>query len=113
MLLRESGEYSGKPHALDVINALGTQNSTVAHASVLLNFADAAVADDASALAIASDALCEELGEEALVDSAALVAIFSAVVKIADATGIPLEEYKAKETRALRTELGIDDYGIR
>ena len=43
-------------------------------------------------------------------DSAAVVAIFNAVVRIADATGIPLEAYKIPLTADLRAELGIDDF---
>ena len=35
------------------------------------------------------------LGEEALADAAGVIAIFSAVVKVADGIGIPLEDFKA------------------
>ena len=48
------------------------------------------------------------LGAAALVDAAAIVASFNAVVKIADATGSPLEDYKAEATRDLRSALDLD-----
>ncbi|MBT4489476.1 MAG: hypothetical protein HOC72_18185, partial [Rhodospirillaceae bacterium] len=45
----------------------------------------------------------------AFVDACATVASFSAVVKIADGTGIPLEDYKEEATRDMREELSIND----
>lgn len=50
------------------------------------------------------------LGAAALVDAAAIVASFNAVVKIADGTGIPLEEAKAKATAELRATLGLEKF---
>ncbi len=50
------------------------------------------------------------MGAAALVDCAGVVAVFNAVVRIADATGIPLETYKEEISVELRRELGIDDY---
>ena len=50
------------------------------------------------------------LGAAALVDAAAIVASFNAVVKIADGTGIPLEEAKAQATADLRDELGLEKF---
>ena len=37
-------------------------------------------------------------------------AFFNAVVRIADATGIPLEEAKAELSADLRGDLGLDDW---
>lgn len=50
------------------------------------------------------------LGAAALVDAAAIVASFNAVVKIADGTGIPLEEAKAEATAELRATLGLEKF---
>jgi hypothetical protein len=79
----------------------------VAHGALLIRFAEAALGDDPAALAAARDELRRALGDAALVDAAGVVGIFDAVVKIADATGIPLEEQKAAETKDLRRTLGI------
>ena len=49
-------------------------------------------------------------GEAAVVDCCATIASFNAVVKIADGTGIPLEDWKEKRTRDLREALAIDTY---
>ena len=48
------------------------------------------------------------VGEEASVDAAAVLAIFNAVVRIADATGIPLEEAKARMSVDIREALSLD-----
>jgi len=53
-------------------------------------------------------AVYRALGAAALVDAAAIVASFNAVVKIADGTGIPLEEAKAAATADLRAALGLE-----
>lgn len=50
------------------------------------------------------------MGAGAVIDCAALAAVFNAVVRIADATGIPLEPYKEEISVELRRELGIDEY---
>lgn len=53
------------------------------------------------------------LGQDGLVDTAATIAIFDAVVRVADATGIPLEPVKEENSRDFRDELGINDYRNR
>lgn len=50
------------------------------------------------------------MGDAALVDAAGVLAVFNAVVKIADSTGIPLEDIKAEMSEDFRDDLGINDY---
>ena len=45
-----------------------------------------------------------------MVDAAAVAALFSAIDRVADATGIPLEQEKADATADLRAQLGIGKY---
>ncbi|MCY4311281.1 MAG: alkylhydroperoxidase-related (seleno)protein, partial [Rhodospirillaceae bacterium] len=66
--------------------------------------------EDRTAFPIAREALQREIGDAALVDAAGVLAIYDAVVKIADATGIPLEEAKAEMSADFREDLGINDY---
>ena len=54
--------------------------------------------------------LREAVGDAALVDAAGIVSIFDAVVRIADSTGTPLEDYKVEISKDLRQDLGIDDF---
>jgi len=68
-----------------------TASSGVAHGERLLAFADALVGQDDAALEGARGALAEALGPEGLVDAAAVASNFERMVRIADATGIPLD----------------------
>jgi len=91
-----------------VQSIVGGADAGVPHAAQLVEFAEAMLRGDAARQARARRAIHGGLGAAALVDAAALVASFSAVVKIADATGIPLEDYKEEATRDLRAELGLE-----
>ena len=63
-----------------------------------------------SAIATARLAVRDTLGDAAFVDACATIASFSAVVKIADGAGIPLEDYKEEASRELRDELSINAF---
>ena len=82
----------------------------VPHGDLLIALVEAFLAADASATAAARHALRQVLGDAALVDACATLASFNAVVKIADGTGIPLEEAKEIATREIRADLAIDDF---
>lgn len=81
----------------------------VPHGEILLNLVQAVLSGDDAAKAEARRAVREILGDAAFVDACATIASFDAVVKIADGTGIPLEEAKEAATREMREELAIDD----
>ena len=110
MLLRASGEFEGKALELGAINGEALAACGIEHADLMVAFADALVSGDGAALARVRDDIQAALGKRAVVDCAALAAVFNAVVRIADATGIPLEPYKEELSADLRRDLGIDDY---
>ncbi len=87
----------------------GGGETGVVHGALLLAFADAAVGDDDAALARAGETVRETLGEAAFVDAAATAASFNSVVRVADATGIPIEAYKEEPVREILNDLGIED----
>ncbi len=109
MLLRGSGRHTGDEYDLAAIVEDGAAGGGVAAGAALTAYADAFF-EDWNRFAAARDRLHEEIGAEALVDAAGVLAIFNAVVRIADATGIPLEEQKARMSDDFRGALGIDDY---
>ena len=74
----------------------------------LVAFADAVVIAGSGDLAKARETLRAELGPDALVDAAAVVASFNSVVRIADASGIPIEEFKREAVAGIVAELGLD-----
>ena len=109
MLLRGSGHHTGDDYDLRAIVSDGETDGGVAAGAALAAYADAFF-EDGNDFAAARERLTAELGEEASVDAAAVVAIFNAVVRIADSTGIPLEEAKAETSAGLRDDLGLNDW---
>ncbi len=109
MLLRASSEIEGGKADLHAVTD-GTR-SGVPDGDVLVAFTEAALALDVEALAEARARVAERMGPEALVDAAGIVANFQRMVRIADATGIPLDAPMSLITEDLRRELGIDRYG--
>jgi hypothetical protein len=85
----------------------------IPHSTLLARFADAAIADDDRDLATARSELQDTLGDAALVDAAAVVATFNAIVRVADSTGIPIDEARIEPTADLREQLGINDFPSR
>jgi tRNA C32,U32 (ribose-2'-O)-methylase TrmJ len=80
----------------------------VPHAALLVEFGEAMLSGDEPRRGAAREAVHAALGAAALVDAAAVVASFNAVVKLADACGIPLEDFKAEATADLRAELQLE-----
>jgi hypothetical protein len=80
----------------------------VPHGAILAAFVEAVLGDDDEALSDARAAVRRAVGDAGFVDACATVASFNAVVKLADGTGIPLEDWKAERTATLRAELSID-----
>ena len=107
MLLRGSGEHTGDDYDLTAIVAEGVADGGVAAGAALAAYADAFFKDGGGFVA-ARERLEGEVGEPASVDAAAVLAIFNAVVRIADATGIPLEETKARMSADIRDALGLE-----
>ena len=84
--------------------------SGVAHGDVLLALADAMVGRDDTALAQVRDAVLQTLGPEGLVDAVGVASNFERMVRIADATGIPLDDGMLHLTQAVRHELRLDSF---
>ena len=110
MLLRASGEFAGKNYDLKaVMSDKGLVNS-IPHRKLLIAVVQAVFDDEIKNLDKAGREVRSEMGESAFVDACAIIASFSAVVKIADGTGIPLEDYKEKASRDIRKSLSIDKF---
>jgi len=112
MLLRASSEREGREVDLGAVTG-GARNGAgggVPQGELLVAFAEATVATDDAALARARASLLAALGPAALVDAAAVTSNFERMVRIADATGIPLDAPVAALTADMRRDLGIDRY---
>ena len=75
---------------------------------MLTTFVEAVLGEDEAALAAARRAVREAVADAGFVDTCATIASFNAVVKLADGSGIPLEDWKAERTADIRAALAID-----
>ena len=87
-------------------------DSGVEHGEVLLRFADAAVGR-APDLAEAREAVNAAMGAHGVIDSAAVIANFQRMVRIADGCGIPLDARTEKASEPWRDTLGVNNYRSR
>ena len=110
MALRGSAQKAGKQ--IDLRGVLGEHAEAcgIDNAPVLIAFVEAFIDRDAVALARARTVLVGEMGTDALIDAAAVAANFQRMVRIADATGIPLDEQMRKMTLDIQEQLGLRRY---
>ena len=108
-MLRESSKTKGEAYDLNLLTgAKGDGN--IPHGALLVAFAEAVLGSDDQRLAKVRTEVDTKLGHAALVDAAAIVATFNAIDRVADATGIPIEDGKAASTAVFRAELGINAF---
>jgi hypothetical protein len=85
-------------------------DGNIPHGALLVSYAEAVLGSDDQRLADVRVAISRQMGDAALVDAAAIVATFNAIDRVADATGIPIEDSKAAFTADVRAELGINAF---
>jgi hypothetical protein len=83
----------------------------VPHERELVALAEAVAGGDDAALAEARHNAIAALGAESFVAAAAVASNFQRMVRIADATGIPLDAGLNELSAGIREEIGIDAYG--
>jgi len=110
-MLRESSKLEGNQARLEVITAGAEIDSGVPADSELSRFAEAALGDDADEIRQARLGVQQIIGTQAMIDAAGVIANFQRMVRIADGTGIPLDEPLAMVTAGLRDELGLNSFG--
>ena len=125
VLLRESSRVLGHDIDVDAVVDAGRApvggNYGFPAAAELLAFASAAnraanpamvaggdAADLPEALADARDRLVGAVGAAGLLEAAATVAAFNGLVRVADGTGIELDDAMIVASSEVRTELGLD-----
>jgi hypothetical protein len=109
MLLRASGAYRNEVY--DPLAVMTTERASgVACGDVLVELVDAVMEPDEARRTAARAAVVEALGPQALIDAAAVIAMFHQADRVADGAGIPLDEPLALMTRDLRSELGVERF---
>ncbi len=92
---------------LGAVNGPIADDGGVAHGAKLVSFTDAVMGDDDTLLDRERAALRAVLDDAAFVDTCATVGAFNVVDRVADATGIPLDDNLAKMSAEVRDELGL------
>ena len=88
----------------------GEDDGGIPHGQLLVRFAEAVLGDNEARLDAVRTELRSVLGDAALVDTAAVAALFNAIDRVADATGIPMEDQKIESTADFRETLGINAF---
>jgi hypothetical protein len=111
-LLRASSKAKGESFDLSlIVGKPGDGN--IAHGALLVAFAEAVLGIDDERLADTQSRIRAAMGDAALVDAAAIVATFNAIDRVADATGIQIEDARAQATADIRAALGINAFAER
>ena len=110
-MLRESMQAGGKEVDVRGVTRGFGETAGIPHAAALEEFADAVVTADAGRTARARESLRRLLGEEGLVDAAAIVGAFHGFVRVADATGIPYTTAaQGRDAPDIRSRAGVNDF---
>ncbi|NKB38392.1 MAG: hypothetical protein GKR93_14715 [Gammaproteobacteria bacterium] len=112
MRLSLSGEHTGDEYELEAAIGGNKKDEGLPHAELFDEFVDAVCTRDEARIAKGRQRLVDELGEAALIDTAADIAAFNGYPRAADTTGIPLEDYKDEATEEMRVELGLDSLNL-
>lgn len=88
----------------------GDGDAGVPHGDLLIEFGEAVLGEDDARLDRARSAIVAAMGDAALVDAAGVAGLFNAIDRVADATGAPLEDWKAEQTVEMRDDLGINRF---
>lgn len=108
-MLRESSNAKGESYDLSLLT--GTQgDGNIPDGALLVSFAETVLGTDDRRLANVQGEIRTKLGDAAFVDAAAVVATFNAIDRVADSTGIPIEDAKVQASADLRAALAINAF---
>jgi len=107
-MLSLSADITESDINLGMINGDDTGSTgDIEHGHLLMNFAEAFASRNDKALEKARNSLFQAAGPEVLVDTAGVAANFQRMVRIADSTGIPLDERSAALSHTVAKELDL------
>jgi hypothetical protein len=108
-LLRESSKTTGGNYDLKLLTG-ESGDGNIPHGALLVQFAEAVLGEDNARLFAIQSEIRAKMGDAALVDAAAIATTFNAIDRVADSTGIPIEDNKAEVTADFRAALGINAF---
>jgi alkylhydroperoxidase family enzyme len=104
-----SSTTAGADVDLSAVNGTD-EDGGIEHGAVLIAFTEAVMGEDDEALAREREALRAALTPAAFVDTCAVIGSFNVVDRVADATGIPLDDMLATRTVEMRKELELSRF---
>ena len=110
MLLRASGDRNNENYELDSVTAEGIADAGVENGAFLMELAAAVYSQNHETLADIRIRGLELLGERGLAEALGIASGFNGITKVANGTGLPLDQTTEDATGELRTLTGIDDY---
>lgn len=108
--LRASGQKSGNEYDLAAAVGQAEGDGGVPGGQLLRDFADAIWGGDEERLTSTREACRAAIGDDGMVDAAAIAAQFDAIDRVADATGMYLDDTALDDTAEIRAALGIDTF---
>ncbi len=108
--LRASGQKSGNDYDLAAAIGRADGDGGVPGGQLLRDFAGAILSGDDDQLTRAREACRAAFGDAGMVDAAAVAAQFDAIDRVADATGMYLDDAALDDTADIRATLGIDAF---
>jgi alkylhydroperoxidase family enzyme len=109
MLLRASGEREGRDYDERSVTD-PTIDPGVADGAALRALTDAAIRGEWLELADLRSRSARTLGAQQTVDALVVASAFNGITRVADATGIPLDENTLTTTTAMRERTGIQRF---
>ncbi len=109
MLLRASGQNENASYNINSITDSQLE-SGVKHAQHLRALTEAAISSDWLKLAEIRPQIESAIGRQQTVDTLVVASAFNGITRVADATGIPLDDNVALATVSLRNETGIQRF---
>ena len=102
-----SSQINGATVDLRAVNGTTGSDAGVEHGERLIAFVEAVMGDDDRHLRAERERLRALLSAEAFVDAAATIGAFNVVDRIADATGIPLDDPMREASAPVRQQLNL------
>ena len=106
-MLRASSKANDEKYDLMLLTG-GRGDGNIPHGALLVEFAEAVLDSNEQRLSAIQAEIRAKMGGAALVDAAAIAATFNAIDRVADSTGIRIEDAKAEATADIRAVLGIN-----
>lgn len=113
MMLSLSMQTKGEEVDLSgIVEGADAVDERVPHGKTLARFAEAVISGSDAELNNARAAVIAAVGGDGFVDAAGVVGHFERMVRVADATGIPLDAMAKDTTTDLREDLGLNSFGM-